>query len=104
MTVNLVTRDEMVYCTNSVVMSYHSDSLHDDPLQSSVAVYMTLCLFQFSLSSQDGDSAVIRATAEYQPAVLRELVRGRSNLNLQNQVRYTITVNTASHIIPCCPY
>ena len=54
---------------------------------------------------QNGDSAVIRAiTSDYsKPEVLRELVRARSNLNLQNQVRYTITVNTAPHIIPCCP-
>ena len=57
-----------------------------------------------TVSTQNGDSAVIRATVEHQPATLRELVRAGSDLNLQNQVRYTVTVDTAPHIIPSCPY
>ena len=56
------------------------------------------------VSTQNGDSAVISATMEQQPATLRELVRAGSDLNLQNQVRYTVTVDTAPHIIPSCPY
>ena len=57
-----------------------------------------------TVSTQDGDSAVIVATLEQQPATLRELVRAGSDLNLQNQVRYTVTVDTVPHIIPSCPY
>ena len=57
-----------------------------------------------TLSHQDGDSAVIRAVVNYKPATLRELARAWSDLNLQNQVRYTVTVDTAPHIIPSPPY
>ena len=58
----------------------------------------------FHYDTQKGDSAVIIATAGYEVAALRELVRAGSDLNLQNQVRYTVTVDTAPHIIPSCPY
>ena len=61
-------------------------------------------LFIPTVSTQTGDSAVIAAAVEQQPAPLRELVRAGSDLNLQNQVRYTVTVDTAPHIIPSCPY
>ena len=64
----------------------------------------TLTSFGYYLIYQDGDSAVIMATMRHQPATLRELVRAGSDLNLQNQVRYTVTVDTAPHIIPSCPY
>ena len=64
----------------------------------------SISFFIPTVSTQDGDSAVIRATVEHQPAILRELVRAGSDLNLQNQVRYTVTVDTAPHIIPSCPY
>ena len=57
-----------------------------------------------TVSTQDGDSAVIAATVNQQRVILRELVRAESDLNLQNQVRYTVTVDTAPHIIPSCPY
>ena len=55
-------------------------------------------------STKNGDSAVIIATVKQEPVILRELVRAGSDLNLQNQVRYTVTVDTAPHIIPSCPY
>ena len=60
--------------------------------------------FHPTVSTQNGDSAVMYATVKHQPATLRELVRAGSDLNLQNQVRYTVTVDTAPHIIPSCPY
>ena len=40
-----------------------------------------------TVSTQNGDSAVIRATMEQEPATLMELVRAGSDLNLQNRVR-----------------
>ena len=57
-----------------------------------------------TVPTQNGDSAVIVASVKQQPDTLRELVRAGSDLNLQNQVRYTVTVDTAPHIIPSCPY
>ena len=56
------------------------------------------------VSTQNGDSAVIWATVKRQPASLRELVRAGSDLNLQNQVRYTVTVDTAPHYHPHFSY
>ena len=47
-----------------------------------------------TISTQDGDSAVIRATVNHHTATLRELKKAGSDLNLQNQVRYTVTVDT----------
>ena len=67
-------------------------------------IFTTDPVFIPTVSTQDGDSAVIGATVYRQPATLRELVRAGSDLNLQNQVRYTVTVDTAPHIIPSCPY
>ena len=61
-------------------------------------------LFIPTVSTQNGESAVNKATVYCQPATLRELVRAGSDLNLQNQVKYTVTVDTAPHIIPSCPY
>ena len=49
------------------------------------------------LSPQKGDSAVILATVEHKSGALRELVRAGADLNLQNEVRYTVTVDTALH-------
>ena len=46
---------------------------------------------------QNGDSAVIQATIRHEPGALQELVSAGANLNLQNQVRYTVTVDTALH-------
>ena len=46
---------------------------------------------------QRGDSAVIRATVEHRPDLLRVLVGAGSDLNLQNEVRYTVTVATWYH-------
>ena len=66
--------------------------------------YVIRSVFIPTVSTQDGDSAVISATVKQEPATLRELVRAGSDLNLQNQVRYTVTVDTAPHIIPSCPY
>ena len=40
---------------------------------------------------------MIRATAEQVSGALRELVRAGADLNLQNEVRYTVTVDTALH-------
>ena len=51
-------------------------------------------------SHQNGDTAVIIAIERYKPAIVKELVRAGSDLNLQNQVRYTVTVDTAPHITP----
>ena len=45
----------------------------------------------------DGDSAVILATVEHEADALKDLVSTGADLNLQNQVRYTVTVNTALH-------
>ena len=63
---------------------------------------MEFCLVQFplTLSPQNGDSAVIKAVVGYQPSSLRELVRAGSDLNLQNQVRASDTVDTAHHLPP----
>ena len=49
---------------------------------------------------------MIAATVEHQSDaddVLRELVGGGADLNLQNEVR-SVTVDTTSCIIPVCPY
>ena len=46
---------------------------------------------------QEGDSAVIQATVEHRSDVLRVLVGAGSDLNLQNEVRYTVTVATWYH-------
>ena len=48
-------------------------------------------------SPQNGDSAVNLATVRHQSGALKELVSTGANLNLQNQVRYTVTVDTALH-------
>ena len=40
---------------------------------------------------------MIQATVGHQSGALRELVRSGADLNLQNQVRYTFTVDTALH-------
>ena len=56
---------------------------------------MCTCTFQFS--PQDGDSAVIKATVRHASGALRELVRAGADLNLQNEVRYTVTADTALH-------
>ncbi|CAI8031938.1 Putative ankyrin repeat protein MM_0045 [Geodia barretti] len=56
------------------------------------------------LKDKNGDTAVIIAVKSHEPDTLRELVRAGSDLNLQNQVRYTVTVDTAPHIIPSPPY
>ena len=73
-------------------------------LHSSYNILSKIIHCHFHYDTQNGDSAVIRATVEHQPATLRELVRAGSDLNLQNQVRYTVTVDTAPHIIPSCLY
>ena len=44
---------------------------------------------------QRGDSAVIVAAVGCKSDALQELVSRGANLNLQNQVRYTVTVDTA---------
>ena len=38
---------------------------------------------------------MMRATVERRSGALRELVRAGADLNLQNEVRYTVTVATA---------
>ena len=58
----------------------------------------------FPLSPQSGDSAVIGATVEHESDVLRVLVDAGSDLNVQNEVRYTVTVASAAGVIPSCPY
>ena len=40
---------------------------------------------------------MIRATVEHESDVLRVLVGAGSDLNLQNEVRYTVTVATSHH-------
>ena len=69
-------------------------------------MYMTFDSFSisFPLSPQRGDSAVIKATVERQSDVLRVLVDAGSDLNVQNEVRYTVTVASAAGVIPSCPY
>ena len=37
------------------------------------------------------------AIVKYESGTLRELVRGGADLNLQNEVRYSVTVATALH-------
>ena len=58
----------------------------------------------FPLSPQRGDSAVIIATVQHWSDVLRVLVDAGSDLNVQNEVRYTVTVASAAGVIPSCPY
>ena len=58
----------------------------------------------FPLSPQRGDSAVIKATVGHRSDVLRVLVDAGSDLNVQNEVRYTFTVASAAGVIPSCPY
>ena len=57
-----------------------------------------------SLHTQRGDSATIIATVNYRPETLKVLVEAGSDLNLFNEVRYTVTVDTAPHIIHRYPY
>ena len=40
---------------------------------------------------------MMEATVQHQSGALRELVTGGADLNLQNEVRYTVTVATALH-------
>ena len=51
---------------------------------------MTKTLY-FIPTTQNGDTAVIEATVEHHADILRELVRAGSDLNLQTQVRNTLT-------------
>ena len=50
---------------------------------------------------QNGESAVIIATVKHQPHILRELVRAGSDLNLQYQVNYSVTVGTRLICVLC---
>ena len=50
---------------------------------------LIISVFNPIVSTQDGDSAVVLAVIKGEPAILRELVRAGSDLNLQNQVRRT---------------
>ena len=51
---------------------------------------------------------MITATVECEPGVLLELVRAGADLNLQNEVRGSVALDTtaiaAPCIIPCCLY
>ena len=47
---------------------------------------------------------MIMATVRYKSDVLRVLVDAGSDLNVQNEVRYTVTVASAAGVIPSCPY
>ena len=47
---------------------------------------------------------MIMATVEHRSDVLRVLVDAGSDLNVQNEVRYTVTVASAAGVIPSCPY
>ena len=40
---------------------------------------------------------MITATVEHESGALKELVNAGADLNLQNQVTYTVTVDTALH-------
>ena len=40
---------------------------------------------------------MVQATVKHQSDALQELVNAGADLNLQNQVRYTVTVDTALH-------
>ena len=51
------------------------------------------------ITTQRGDSAAIIATVRYHSEVVKVLVEAGSDLNLFNEVRYTVTVDTAPHII-----
>ena len=44
------------------------------------------------------------ATVDYHSETLKVLVEAGSDLNLFNEVRYTVTVDTAPHIIHRYPY
>ena len=57
-----------------------------------------------SLHTQRGDSATIIATVKYRSETLKVLVEAGPDLNLFNEVRYTVTVDTAPHIIHRYPY
>ena len=47
------------------------------------------------LSLQKGDSAVIKATVRHGSGALQVLVTAGADLNLKNQVRYIVTMDTA---------
>ena len=47
---------------------------------------------------------MITATVRHMVDVLRVLVDAGSDLNVQNEVRYTVTVASAAGVIPSCPY
>ena len=66
--------------------------------------YQIFCSISFPLSPQREDSAVIMATVRYRSDVLRVLVDAGSDLNVQNEVRHTVTVASAAGVIPSCPY
>ena len=48
-------------------------------------------------SLQDGDSAVIRATLLHRSGALHLLVDSGADLNLHNEVRYKVTMDTTLH-------
>ena len=62
-----------------------------------VSVYQCHRYIDIHHSPQDGDSAVILATVGHHSGALKELVSAGADLNLQNQVRYTVTVDTVLH-------
>ena len=47
---------------------------------------------------------MIGATVGHWSDILRVLVDAGSDLNVQNEVRYTFTVASAAGVIPSCPY
>ena len=65
---------------------------------------MTFCSISFPLPPQKGDSAVIEATVRHLSDVLRVLVDAGSDLNVQSEVRYTVTVASAAGVSPSFPY
>ena len=50
-------------------------------------MHILLPVLAHSLFYQDGDSAAIRSTMEFQPDTLRELVRAGSDLSPKTKVR-----------------
>ena len=75
----------------------HYGTLKSRTCSSPECMYKCLCSHTFLclLFPQKGDSAVIIATVGHESGALRELVRAGAALNLQNEVRYTVTVDTA---------
>ena len=71
-----------------------------------VIEYMTFLFVQYFISTLSTERRLScdRATVGHWSDILRVLVDAGSDLNVQNEVRHTVTVASAAGVIPSCLY